>query len=321
MTSMPIDNDDPSGQEGALDQQAPTQNQHSIPTFSNWLEVISFLLRSKHGLLLTGLLIIVVGTVMSLTLYFMRPEQIEVTTKAGTFTLKRGNKQDAIILLSPVGGDENTPWVSTGIQVKSKDKVKITASGRVHTSLNKLIEAVQTDAPNSGWVGPIGSMRQHERPKDRSKDKLLSDKNDAYYGYGMLLAAVRDSKNGQVKPEDIVPVKDGHNFEVKTDGELVLTVNDIWLSPESQDTYAPPLKSGIGVDDENFRYYLEKAQNQAILNGEDSNSWSEKKRLEKVKEQYTRRLKNWSKISRNKNWNAWYEDNIGAFTVSVTVSK
>ncbi|MHC5722324.1 MAG: hypothetical protein ACYTX0_62515, partial [Nostoc sp.] len=88
----------------------------------------------------------------------MRPDQIEITTKAGTINLKKGNKQDAILLLNPVGDDKNSAWIKTGIIVKEGDQLTITASGRVNTSLKRVIMAAQTDEQmESPWVGPEGS--------------------------------------------------------------------------------------------------------------------------------------------------------------------
>lgn len=43
------------------------------------------------------------------TIYFMRPEEIEISTGSGSITLKRGSTQNALFSLSPNGGNENTP--------------------------------------------------------------------------------------------------------------------------------------------------------------------------------------------------------------------
>jgi hypothetical protein len=117
MADLSSKNNELASQEGASAQQAQTQNSPSVPTFTNWLELLSFLFRTKHGLLLTSILILVAGAIVSLSLYIMRPDQIEITTKAGTINLKKGNKQDAILLLNPVGDDKNSAWIKTGIIV------------------------------------------------------------------------------------------------------------------------------------------------------------------------------------------------------------
>jgi hypothetical protein len=315
MADLSSKNNELAIREGASAQQAQTQNSPSVPTFTfNWLELLSFLFRTKHGLLLTSILILVAGAIVSLSLYIMRPDQIEITTKAGTINLKKGNKQDAILLLNPVGDDKNSAWIKTGIIVKEGDQVIITASGRVNTSLKRVIMAAQTDEQmESPWVGPEGSKLEDDYFKDRNKYKLLPDKNGAYYGYGMLLAAIKDSKS-QIKPDNIEPIGESKTFTATTNGELMLTVNDIWLSSDMKEVYVPPF------NEESFLYYLKLAQIQNALNG-DFNSWSKTTQDKKAKEEYQKRLKKWHTIVERKNWNLWYNDNIGAFSVSVTVNK
>jgi hypothetical protein len=56
------------------------------------------------------------------------------------------------------------------------------------------------------------------------------------------------------------------------------------------------------------------------LKGEDFNSWSKAIEIQKVNEQCQKRLKDWEAIRTNNNWNAWYEDNVGFFSVSITVN-
>ncbi|MEA5626525.1 hypothetical protein [Nostoc sp. UHCC 0251] len=312
MTNQSQTNNTLPNQDSDSAQESPTQN---LSTFTTWLDILSFLLKTKNGLTIIGILIIFLGTIISLSLYFTRPEEIEITTKAGTITLKRGSKQDGILLLNPVGADKNSPWVSTGIIVKANDKVTITASGRVNTSLKRIVTAAQTDEETESlWVDPQGSKLEDDFFKERNKHKLLPDKDGAYYGYGMLLAAVKDSKS-QIKQDNIQPIGSSKTFTTPTDGELVLTVNDIWLSNDKKEVYARPL------NEENFQYYLSKAQYEAALKSEDFNSWSERTKKEKANEQYQNRLKHWENITKTNNWNVWYNDNIGAFSVSVSINK
>jgi hypothetical protein len=81
-----------------------------------------------------------------------------------------------------------------------------------------------------------------------------------------------------------------------------------------KEVYVPPF------NEESFLYYLKLAQIQNALNG-DFNSWSKTTQDKKAKEEYQKRLKKWHTIVERKNWNLWYNDNIGAFSVSVTVNK
>lgn len=315
MTDLsPVNNNEPPNQASASDPQEITANSPSAPTFANWLELLSFFLRTKHGLLFVSILILVVGVFTSLSIYIMRPDQIEITTTAGTINLKRGNQQDAIILLNPVGDSKESPWVKTGIQVKKGDKVTITASGSVNTSLKRLIRAAQIDEElQSPWVDPEGSKPEDDYLKDRNKYKVLPDKNGAYYGYGMLIAAIKDSKE-QIDPNNIEPIRKNKTFTATTNGELLLTVNDIWLSSEMKEVYVPPL------NEDNFEYYLTLAQLQTDSN-QDFDSWSKTTQRQKAQEQYQKRLKQWWEIVKQKNWNVWYNDNTGAFSVSISINK
>ena len=129
----------------------------------------------------------------------------------------------------------------------------------------------------------------------------------------MLLAGIKDSKS-QIEPDNIEPIGESKTFTATTTGELVLTVNDIWLSSDMKEVYAPPF------NDDSLEYYLKLAQVQNALN-EDFNSWSKTTQRKKAEEEYQKRLKKWQSIVKEKNWNLWYNDNIGAFSVSVTVNK
>jgi hypothetical protein len=276
--------------------------------------------RWKGIAILTGIVTAIVAIPVLTAIYVMRPERIEIPIGYGTIILKRGNTQNALFLLSSNGRNEDTPWVETGIAVKKGDLVKITANGRIHTSIKKLIAHTQTlEIDERSWVSPKGSESKQDLSllSKTNKRKLLPDKDGAYYGYGMLLAAIKPS-TGQIKTENIAPFdKDREyiEFTANTNGELVLTVNDIWLNKEDKDIYAPPLNK-----EENFKYYRQIAYSEAALKGENVNYWSKETERKKIEEQHQKRLKKWELIVANNNWNVWYDDNLGAFSVSITVN-
>jgi hypothetical protein len=295
------------------------QNQHSFDETngSTLWDFLRFLITNKQGQrVITGMAAILAVAVLG-TVYFMRPEEIEISTNSGSITLKKGTTQNALFLLSPNGGDANTPWVGTGIEVKKGDVIKITASGRVHTSITRLVAATWTpEVDEQSWTDPEGLKLTDNPsfPPAFDKQKLLPDKNGAFYGFGMLLAAVRDTKQ-QVKEDDIEPIGKDGNFIAKTDGEIVLTVNDIWLDKQDDKyTYLLPFN-------ENFKYYQQLAYYQAAFKGEDFDSWSEETKRKKAEEQYQKRLKSWDAIVNENNWNFWYDNNIGGFSVSITVNE
>lgn len=288
-----------------------SMQQNSI---TNWFELARYLINTKRGLRLIGFLIVVIAILLFLIIQVMRPD-IEITTNAGTIAIKTGSTQNAILMLSAAGGD-SSPWVGTGIKVKKDNKVKIEASGRVHTAMAKLIIIAQTDRTiEPSWVGPEGSMPDQEKEWDSQRDqyKLMPNAEGAHYGYGMLVAAVQNS-NGQILKNSYEPVRNKFEFTAKTDGELVLAVNDLLLRGDAQNIYALPFET------KNFEYYKFKAQEEATLKEENVNSWSEKTLQDKTKEQYQKRVNAWKEIVKNNNWMVWYNDNIGAFSVSVTVN-
>jgi hypothetical protein len=301
-----------------LESNTPNKQSSEGFNFTNWLEVLSFLFKTRRG----GALTVFFTTVLAVTVvgvaYLIRPKQVEITTAVGTVTIKTGSTQNSVFLLSPSGADKNTPWVATGIQVKKDNIVKITASGRIHTSLRRLVsksqDAETIDSTYLPWVGPEGLPPSQELTHQafRNSYKLLPDKSGASYGYGMLLAGVKNSRR-QITEDNIEPIGDSGEFRVKGDGELMLTVNDIWLNGNMKGVYVPSF-------DKNFDYYKNEARFQAMRMGEDTSIWSETIAIGRANKQYQKRLRTWNAIVTNKAWNIWYEDNIGSFSVSITVN-
>lgn len=128
--------------------------------FSNGFEFLHFLLTDKQGKSITVCLLGILAVFALLAIafiYYLPPEKIEITTGLGKVTIKNGDTQNTVFLLSPTGGDENDPWVKTGIKIKEGDVIKITASGRVNTALKRIV--AQTIVPGIDeptWVGPSG---------------------------------------------------------------------------------------------------------------------------------------------------------------------
>jgi hypothetical protein len=294
---------------------ANTPNPTTLP------ELLWLLIGTKQGWIGIAGVTAILTTAILIAMQFMRPDKIDISTAVGSISIKKGSTQNALLSLSPNGGDEDTPWVKTGITVKTGDQVKITASGRVNTSIKRVVaETIKPEVDERTWVSPSGLDFSDNTTYFPGLDRflLLPSKNGAYYGFGMLLATVRDS-NGQTK--NIAPFKplsqndDFIEFTAKNDGELVLTVNDIWLSGDLKNAYIPPW------NDDSIKHYLQLAEFEAAFKGEDFKSWSEETQRKKAEAQYQRRLKGWDSIISKGNWNIWYDDNIGSFSVSITVNE
>jgi hypothetical protein len=295
----------------------PTETVKNSPlTKSNLGEILEFL-RTEKGIFLASTFM--VASILGLVAIAFLANKIEIVTGAGTIIVKNGNTQNSVFNLSPTGGSK-TPWVKTGIKVKKGDKIKITASGRVHTSLKRLIAEAQNHAVDPAylpWVGPEGLQQEQEDklqstfPARRSY-KVLPDKNGAYYGYGMLLAGVRNPRQEMLQ-ENIEPIGISHDFQTKYDGELELTVNDVWLDESMENTYIVPIKN-------NFEYYKSEAHFHATLIGENFSTWSKETEKKKANEAYKKRKQSWQAVVKHRAWGVWYEDNTGSFSVSITVN-
>jgi len=289
-----------------------SRNQPTSPT--TWVEFIHQLISTRRGLITIGFILAAFILVLSLTFYLWRPDQVEVTTNAGTITIKKGSTQNAVVMVSASGSTEKgkSPWTQTGIIVKKDDKIKIQASGRVHTALKKLITIAETDQQIlPSWVGPGGSdtNRLNDWDSKRASYKLMPDRGTVH-GYGKLIAAIWREE----KAENLKAVGEGTDWDIKEGGELVFAVNDILLTPDARDIYALPPK-------ENYLYYKTRIEEEDNLREKNGESIPNKPLNERIIEAYKKRLATWDEdIFKNNNWMVWYEDNIGAFSVSVTIN-
>jgi hypothetical protein len=290
----------------------------NTPNPSSFPELLWRLITTPAGwlgiLLTTGF----VGAVTWGAITLTPSQEIEISPSSGTIILKKGSTRDAFFLLGPSGGDEKTPWVDTGLEVKKGDQIKIAASGRVNCAMKKTIaRTIRPEIDEQTWVSPSGHPEEATPPAAHINEaKLLPDKDNAHYGFGMLLANVKGS-NDQIKTENIVPFvknKEFIEFTAPSDGELVLTVNDVWLSEDMKNVYAAPFE-------ENLEYYEKTARFDAAFRDEDFNDWSLETKRKKAEEQYKKRLNDWENIKSRGDWNIWYEDNIGSFSVSIAVNE
>ncbi|MDJ0570370.1 MAG: hypothetical protein QNJ53_15190 [Pleurocapsa sp. MO_192.B19] len=301
------------------EEKAKTFNPKTFP------ELLWLLIATRQGwrgiFAVSSILVIAIWGAAWLVTNVIPPEnKIDIQTVVGTFTYTNGNTRRTVISLSPTGGDKDTPWVETGIKVKKGDVIRITASGRINTAMRTIVtQGIKPGIDDPTWVGPSGLDNSQKRISFPLYDqaKLLPDKGTTYYGFGMLLAAVKDP-TGVVKTESIYPFPQDENepLELTTEknGELVLTVNDIWLSGDKKDIYVPSFEG-----EDNKRYYRQLAESEAAFK-ENIDSWSKETKQKKAYEQYLKREEGWKSIKDNNNWNIWYDDNIGAFSVAIIIN-
>jgi hypothetical protein len=310
--------------------QVPTAPSQSPTT---WAGIIHFILTTRRGFIGAAALLIIAVIGAALTISTMKPDRIEVTTQAGTIVFKNGSRQDAMVLLTPCGG-ESDPWIDTGIFVKKGDKIKFSASGRIHTSLKRLVRSAQEDTMlEIPWTGPDGVEDEKGKIKTfRSKFRLLPGPDEKQpYPAGLLIGSTRDNNERNViKP--YWRIGSGKNLEgqpqefiAQSSGQLVLTVNDIWLKDQPMDAYVEPLDASdpdgtlrpTEKPKYNWEYWREKAEEALVKRGNKTPTDEELKK-EAIR-LHQARINQWKEI-RDKNPLIWYKDNTGAFSVSITVN-
>jgi hypothetical protein len=279
--------------------------------FSSAWEFLSFLLTTKEGKLTLAMGLGSLTGIFLLVFYVTKPQKIEIKSDGGSISFVKDGAKGTIFLLSPTGG-ESSPWVETGVKVNKGDKIKITASGRVHISLKKLIYSAQNEELNElHWSGPQGLSKEEAKslPEIREKYKVQKNSESEYFGYGTLLAAIRDSRGRII----IEPIRKEKEFKSEIDGDILLTINDIWLSEEMKSAYVP--------DPKRYKdYYIKKIQEKDSLSNFNFSTLSEKAKEIKIKEEYKRRENNWNRITHDENWRVWYDDNTGSFSVAITIN-
>lgn len=302
----------------SVQNEARTFNPKTFP------ELLWLLIATKQGwfgILVVSLMLVaaICGAAWLVTKIIPPENKIEIQSGIVSFTVTNGNTARTVLSLSPNGGDKTTAWVKTGIKVKKGDDIKITASGRINTAMRTIVtQAIRPGIDDPTWVGPNG-LSESEQLVDfdlYDREKLKPDKGKTHYGFGMLLTAVKSPLEEEVETESILPFPQDENepleFTAEKDGELVMTVNDIWLYKDRKYVYVPDFE-------ENIDYYTQLAEAEATFK-EDPDSWSDDMKREKAEEQHQKRLDGWKNILENNNWNIWYDDNIGSFSVAIVVN-
>jgi hypothetical protein len=286
----------------------------------SWFEVVGSLIQGRRF----WFLVATIAAVFLLSVHLLRSGVITFEMGAGKVTINKidasagkiatqtGSTQQAAVMVGAAGGREEgkIPWIGTGIQVKKGDTVTIEASGSVHTALRRLIKIAETNRiPNpeqyQSWVSPNGQDNFNDCDSLQSSKRLVPNSP-----YGALVAGIWNDNNQVLDEtkEKIGAKRD--NLTIKADGELVLAVNDILLDKDSKDVYA--LKP-----DQCSKYYVSRLKESE---GERYNNLSEAERQTIYQNMYEERKKAWDEISGNEKWTIWYDDNIGAFSVSIVVN-
>ncbi len=142
-------------------------------------------------------------------------------------------------------------WADTGIQVREGDRIKITASGAIHTSLNDIHDAAAANRrPSYPWVGSNLRKLTARHRQDPEQFRLDSFVYKGMYDdlelaidtasyYGAILYQIRPGSvacqpepGGGATPHAEVYRLDDHAgyFAVPRSGTLYFAINDIYLT-------------------------------------------------------------------------------------------
>lgn len=279
----------------------------------NWFKVLGSLIQDRRFWILVATI-----AVFLLSIILLSSGKITFETSAGKITIDKfdvsGSKiaTQTVVMVGAAGGREEgkMPWIGTGIRVKKGDTVTIEASGSVHTALRRLIKIAETNRiPNpeqyQSWVSPEGQDKFNDCDSLQSFKRLVPNSP-----YGALVAGIWNGNNQVIDgtKEKIGAKRD--NLTIKADGELVLAVNDILLDKDSIDVYALKPKDCP-------KYYVSRLKESE---GERYSNLSDAERQTRIQNMYKEREKAWDEVSGNGQWTIWYDDNIGAFSVSIVVN-
>ncbi|MEH2086816.1 hypothetical protein [Nostoc sp.] len=272
----------------------------------------------RRLLILFILFILGLGASLWIILDKIKPNKVNIGTfsveagNAGSLTVAEDNKKTIIMVLTPNGGTDDE-WVNPEIEIKKGDTINITASGKINISLAGLIEAAQDDVePKAPWNDPEGLSKYHDiNPlyPERNNFKTMKE-----YPFGMLIVAIKKDDLSLDKYQ----VGKQRKIKAETSGKLLLTVNDIWLSPNKKDAYLPP-----DPTIKNREYYKNEVLNsissdKAVVEQKFIALNKEKQDIEIIKK-YNERNKRWDELTKQKNYGLWYQDNVGSFAVTITI--
>jgi len=234
---------------------------------------------------------------------------------------KNGDKKIGLITLPT-----NQVWVNTGIYVDKEDKIKINASGSATMAIHLLVSGLQN--PDKGqnvitdfWVNPDGipmSDRFNIRNKprrgaDQFRENMLISPNNRI---GTLLGCIVNENEEKLsfdypRPEnrnEIVPIGSNKEFIAYKEGYVYVTANDLIAEDTERSKNSWLLKeNGTYRRDIIHSSYLENVKDVGSIDPEINN---------KIEELNSR----WEQIVSKKYWNAFFEDNIGYYSVQIIVN-
>lgn len=204
--------------------------------------------------------------------------KISFTSNGATVIIDPNDKLNAIFMLPA-----SARWTNTGIYLKPGEKLKITASGKIHTAIHHLVDcAIRDIKPPYIWRSPDGEPWSNLASLDALRRNLLIIPKA---NIGVLIGYLHIPGNPEPcifnpRPEGMVIIgKEGYiNNHNKVDAELWFNINETILDPN------------------NLEY-----SKKAYVGSGDKKEW----------------LKRWDYIVENDYWDLWWDDNIGYFLIQM----
>ncbi|MBW4599711.1 MAG: hypothetical protein KME29_08855 [Calothrix sp. FI2-JRJ7] len=270
--------------------------------------------RTKYSLLFGTSVFIFIWLLILTFLIVMRPKTVsfgDIKLDAGTITLKDEDNTSKTLVLNPNGGTDSA-WVDTQIQVEKGDHIKINATGKINLAVGRLINSAKDDIQlQTPWADPDGISPKYG--DDPNYPEIKNYKIMKNQPFGQLIAGVK-GKDGSIT---FYAIGKENDFVADKKGNLLLTVNDIWLSPENKAAYLPP--------ESNSDYYkntvfdsISTDRNTAL---QKTSGWNEEQWKQEIHKQYLIRKRKWDTIKNDRNYSLWYDDNVGAFAVTISIER
>lgn len=190
--------------------------------FDSW----NHLLRFTGAIAAIGLVIVLcVQSIGNILL----PSGIEVSFVENGIALTSADKERHVMLILP----SSQIWLDTQIDLEQDESAKLIATGKIHLSINKLVEADNQDKPPLyPWVEASGDL-QTVLPGDDNRNGLLIYPKARF---GALLAYVQTTNekpsktNSKPKEIQFIGKKGMVTNNSNRKGRLWLTINDFVLS-------------------------------------------------------------------------------------------
>lgn len=241
--------------------------------------------------------------------------QISITTKGATIVFQEQGAISGVLYIPAQGASAETPWIDTKLTVKKNDIINISASGKVHTDIYKLVADAKADTSlGEPWSTPAGvSSTGAATP---SCDFLWVAPGAPI---GALIGAIQSESKEIPEPFFV-----GMSSKVRADKSetLLLIVNDGWLKPGSRKRYAHV----HGCDSIGEL----KGDSLVSMHTNIKMDWlwlgASKDDIDKLtvpmldaeaKQIIERRFHHFTDVVESKDFDSWYRDNVGGYVVAI----